>query len=74
MYTSQIQASFRLSVGPYSKILDGDALSLTSRLPAAVSFELVIEAVSHTYACCKLARNTHCTVKHEEIAVDPADE
>ncbi|WIA28865.1 hypothetical protein OEZ86_011391 [Tetradesmus obliquus] len=35
MYTSQVQASFRLSVGPYSKIQDGDAPAVTARLPAS---------------------------------------
>lgn len=37
MYTSQVQASFKLSVGQYSKIQDGTAKSLRARLPVNVS-------------------------------------
>jgi hypothetical protein len=65
MYTSQIQASFRLSVGPYSRILDGDALAVTARIPAAVSDSTgccvcahVCCALSWAFYACKLSRGS----------------
>ena len=37
MYTSQVQATFKLAVGLYSNIEDGTAPSLTAKLPVTVS-------------------------------------
>jgi hypothetical protein len=45
MYTSNIQATFRLSVGTYADIQAGRARSLTVQLPAQVSV---------IHGCCKV--------------------
>lgn len=42
MYTSQIQASFKLSVGSWTNIKDGSAQNLKLRLPATVRAALTL--------------------------------
>jgi hypothetical protein len=37
MYTSAIEATFRLAVGEYNSIMDGSSPSITSQLPTVVS-------------------------------------
>ncbi|KAF8072774.1 MAP1D [Scenedesmus sp. PABB004] len=66
MYTSQVQATFKLSVGEYAKIQDGAAPSLAARLPAARTMrtvelgalDLPASAGRRTEACLVLAASS----------------